>query len=1015
MKFLAYSAALLALAGWQVRQALGVARRSSLRASERLGAEAGRLATRQGTASTFKASAKMQVARMLKGLYDGRGEGPVKIAHRMHDKMDIKEAARELDGKLPNDVAALVRMSTSEGHKKSQQYDEESLQKARVILNDMMEQAWKEMDDVIFECKEFQERNRGTFEQVMADLSRLSSQLAAFGDQRVESGEGIQLQDRLRKEIETEMYMKTTTFKQHFAVNDRKMTIRKNDLAVFDMILMMTKCPDSGMMLLQTGAKRGERGEQQKENKALRVCQTHGGGVELRFDDLKLQEKVERMLTPEAKLALRQALGQVTTKGHGHKHGLSLLELEASQPTMGDVNTTTNFPTYTAETSPVMEAPRDGQWKKCTDGEVNCGLLHDLMSIEWGRFRDSFDELATEMKENQDAYDKYMSNLNEQLTRISDERTKHMEKLAQTISSINADTEESNEKDEQRRDLEQEFERTMAKFSEACSEILYTRICAVRKVRNNLMVDSTDSPPSQISDCDFTDWYPKDGICIGETGMAIDCDDTCPQADPYKCGGLETMTRDIVVAPNNYGMVCPPTERAKKCMQKKCEVDCVMSEWSGWSKCSKECESGIKIKTRSIITKAKNGGKGCDTVQEEDSCNTGSCDRDCRLDSWSEWSPCSMACGGGVTTRSKEVLVPIRGNGRCPREHSRTRYASKECNSQDCIGDEICIAHQDLVLTVDGSGSLRESGFDIIKAFAANLTDRYQSIYYGKEDMKLGLVLFGNGDLDAQPDGTTVISDALYVTALTSDFAFVRTKIEALTWQKGFTNMAQGLHMADVMLGQTGRPDAQSAVMVISDGKVSMQYQTAEKAQELKDKNVMVYLVPITETRGRELHTFRSFASSPHESNFQRIPGLTALKYNADMFAGRIIAKFCPASFSPSLAKQHAVEVNYAMIRESGYPSDGCGAWAWHGFGFSEEACHLKAKEMGRDGFSFGKGKWMQGGCYSEAITVDDAYWQEAINGPVSLPCNNGYWLYNPYFDTYAHNPASDLDSTSVR
>ena len=35
------------------------------------------------------------------------------------------------------------------------------------------------------------------------------------------------------------------------------------------------------------------------------------------------------------------------------------------------------------------------------------------MSIEWGRFRDSFDELATEMALNQDEYDRTMNNLNE--------------------------------------------------------------------------------------------------------------------------------------------------------------------------------------------------------------------------------------------------------------------------------------------------------------------------------------------------------------------------------------------------------------------------------------------------------------------------------------------------------------------------------------------------------------------------------------------------------------------------
>jgi hypothetical protein len=521
------------------------------------------------------------------------------------------------------------------------------------------------------------------------------------------------------------------------------------------------------------------------------------------------------------------------------------------------------------------------------------------------------------------------------------------------------------------------------------------------------MWDSTVSPPSKMSDCDFTDWYPKDGICIGLTGQAIECDDTCPQADPYKCGGLETMVRDVVVAPNEYGMECPALERIKKCNQFKCPVNCVESEWSGWSKCSKECESGVQVRTRSILTKAKNGGKACDTVQEEQPCNTGSCDRDCSLDPWSDWTPCSMACGGGTTERFRSVLIPIRGEGKCPKKKSNSRYEEEDCNTHPCVGDEICIAKQDLVLTVDGSGSLRESGFEVVRNFAANLTMRYQSFYYGKEDMKIGVVYFGNGALEAQPDGTTNIAEALYVQGLTGDLALVETKIREMSWLRGFTNMAQGFAKADVMLGQTGRADAQSAVMVISDGKFSMEFQTAEKARELRDKNVMVYLVAITEVKGADLQSFRRFASRPIETNYVRIPGLEALKYNADLFTGRILAKFCPASFSPSSQKQKEEELEYMKIHENGYPSDSCGTWNWHGKGFNLESCMAQALDLHLLAFAFGKGRYMEGGCYSEAIEVTQDFWNQNLETKTNPPCPNGVWEMNPYFDTYIIKPSS--------
>jgi hypothetical protein len=360
----------------------------------------------------------------------------------------------------------------------------------------------------------------------------------------------------------------------------------------------------------------------------------------------------------------------------------------------------------------------------------------------------------------------------------------------------------------------------------------------------------------------------------------------------------------------------------------------------------------------------------------------------------------------------RNVLIPIRGKGKCPRERGSDRFEETTCNTQACVGDEICIAHQDLVMAIDGSGSLRESGFEVIRNFCANLTARYESMYYGKEDMKIGVVYFGNGHLQAQPDGTTTISDALYVQGLTSDLALVESTIRELTWARGFTNMAQAFHIADVMLGQTGRAEAQSAVLVISDGKYSMQYQTAEKARELKDKNVMIYLAPVTDVKSPDLETFRSFSSFPHETNFERIPGLAALEYNSDMFAGKLIAKFCPDAISPSQQAQKETVDNYLMIHESGYPSDSCGAWVWQGRGNTLDDCMVKALDRNMLAFAFGKGEYMSGGCYSEAISVDDAMWASALADRASPACPGGGWVDNPYFDTYIIKPPDP--STSI-
>jgi hypothetical protein len=60
------------------------------------------------------------------------------------------------------------------------------------------------------------------------------------------------------------------------------------------------------------------------------------------------------------------------------------------------------------------------------------------------------------------------------------------------------------------------------------------------------------------------------------------------------------------------------------------------------------------------------------------------------------------------------------------------------------------------VIAIDGSGSLRESGFKILRDFTAGLIDKYMGKYYGFEDMRIGVVQFGNGEI--MDDGS--VSDA---------------------------------------------------------------------------------------------------------------------------------------------------------------------------------------------------------------------------------------------------------------
>jgi len=450
----------------------------------------------------------------------------------------------------------------------------------------------------------------------------------------------------------------------------------------------------------------------------------------------------------------------------------------------------------------------------------------------------------------------------------------------------------------------------------------------------------------------------------------------------------------------------------KKCNQIKCPVNCAMSEWSGFSGCSKECGGGTQGKTRAVLTKPKNGGSECDTTLEERSCHTGSCDRDCTLTEWSAWEPCSMACGGGLQKRVRDVVVPIRANGKCPKKDHPDRLERQACNTQACQGDEICIAHQDLVIAVDASGLLKQEGFEVLRYFAYNLTGRYQSMYYGVEEMRIGVVLFGNGVYG----WTGIVSEAIEAQAITSDLDAVRTAIQGLTWQRGFDNVMQMFQKADQMFVEQGREDAQSAVLVLTDGKYTSAFRTSEKVRQLKDKNIQIFMAPVASFESDNLKVVKGWASSPWETNYERIPGLEALQNNEDAYAQELLVKFCPRAFSPSLEKEKEVQQGYLLIHEQGWPSEECGAWKIVGHEPDVDSCFNKVRETTDAlGFCYMAGGRWGGTCMSEAITVTQEFWDAALADRIDQPCPpDGVWEYNEFAETYIMNPNlfSDLLAT---
>merc|ERR1719472_774325 len=252
-----------------------------------------------------------------------------------------------------------------------------------------------------------------------------------------------------------------------------------------------------------------------------------------------------------------------------------------------------SFPSPPLQKARVQKQVQGWQFS-CKGGPVDCGLLHDNMSLMWGKFKDLVDELQATMDKNEFQFKALKANLNAQMDVMRSAKAKFILELNEAIANIASTQEELAGQQQEAATLEKEYKVFMKGCKKKIEWIMFQDICAYIKVRAKVMKFSKVSPPEKIVDCGVSAWIP--GEC------SVPCDDTCPDKnDPYKCGGWQKLTRSILVRANEFGLRCPGLTRERKCNQVKCPVNCKQSRWSGWTKCTKDCEGGSQSRTRSVL------------------------------------------------------------------------------------------------------------------------------------------------------------------------------------------------------------------------------------------------------------------------------------------------------------------------------------------------------------------------------------------------------------------------------
>jgi hypothetical protein len=435
--------------------------------------------------------------------------------------------------------------------------------------------------------------------------------------------------------------------------------------------------------------------------------------------------------------------------------------------------------------------------------------------------------------------------------------------------------------------LDKELKETMEKCSE--NYIDYeTQICALKKIRGELYKIAGGGHSAFFVDCELSTWAP--GECTKK------CNDGS--------GGGEQKLERTILTKSDGGVACDPTKlplaTERSCNNDPCPVNCELKEWTGWSKCSAECGGGVRQRLREVSQAPRNGGEPCGETSETKACNIEACEKDCELHDWAAWSACSKDCDGGTQKRQKYVKFQPEGQGTCADEWDMSRLQYKECNVFACelpVGKSVipCNKTIDIVLLLDGSGSLGQEGWDAeIKA-----ADLFVDAFTGTgAHARMAAILYSGpstwaGVSKCMGTDTEVVDMESFckikvLTHFTEDMAAVKSAINGATWPKGSTLTSVAL-MAAKSEFSLGREHANTNVILFTDGKPLSSRKTLQAAKVVREAGRLVW-VPVTAYA--PLDDIKKWATRRWEENVVEVPTFEDLE--SPWPINQIIADICP-------------------------------------------------------------------------------------------------------------------------
>jgi len=787
----------------------------------------------------------------------------------LEKSVEVLQRSRKMTPSLA-EVTSLVLDGHSHLRKQPKGYA--GVDGARKLLNDMIFESMTKYDEEIAKCTEYYSKQCAAMEVCRGQIAAANYIAANSRALILDSQANI---NRCEVDIPTRKY----ELKQHllkckaelYKMNSR-LKIVMGDIAVMTMILEMTDCDKS---LLQT------------QHMSLLHCQDPcTKKTFVTFDHKGLQEQLSHLKSTFATDLLKNTFNDLF-------EGIESIEatefLQTGSEQMPIVNKTQfNNPPVPVTKEPAnpctdpyagAPSPHDKRAAKCTiTKSPQCYKLQERFLLIQSGIEDERDELMEEISMLENYCEETKKTL---VTEIANDE----DLLAESQTKLATATEKEANAGETARTTAAEnskLNEDLLKQMKTCSGNYInfeTELCALKKIRGELYkLKGTASPFFQ--DCEVSKWDPEE------------CTKKCS-------GGEQKLTRSVLTHPDG-GAKCLPLAALRSCNNQPCPVDCELAAWSGWSKCSAECGGGVTQRLREVKMAMKYGGHPCGSTSETKACHNQACEKDCDLSDWTKWSTCSKDCDGGTQKRVKFIEHEAEGAGKCADEWSVKRLQYKNCNMKRCVTLETskpltCNRSLDVILLIDGSGSLGKAGWEAEIFAAKAFIGAFKMAEEGHIEM--AVILFSgprtwSGVFKCVGKSVKAASKAecgiQTVTHFTDNLDKVDQLVTGLSWPMGSTLTSLALMTAKAEMA-LGRSDEQTIVVVFTDGRPLSYRKTGLASRQIR-KAARLLWVPVT--KYAPLKLIKGWATRRWQENVVPVNSFDDLK-KPDVIT-HIIADICP-------------------------------------------------------------------------------------------------------------------------